>query len=120
MIDPGMQWWFNENNVAYDKIPAHNPNCELIFKGNAPVITSPSNGTEYLVSKKNPEPLQLLCKTSNDVNRVFWYVDDKFYKSSNAGAKIFFIPAEGPVKISCTDDKGRNRNIKIMVKYVNL
>ena len=120
VIEPGMQWWFNENNVAYQKIPAHNPACEMIFKGNAPVITSPANSTEYLVSKKNPEPLQLLCKTANDVNRVYWYIDDKFYKSGNAGEKLFFIPREGPVKISCADDKGRNRNIKIMVKYVNL
>ena len=38
----------------------------------------------------------------------------------NAGEKQFFIPDEGPVKISCTDDKGRNRDIKITVKYVNL
>ena len=34
--------------------------------------------------------------------------------------KEFFIPQEGPVKISCTDDKGRNRNVWIRVKYVNL
>ena len=36
------------------------------------------------------------------------------------GEKQFFVPEEGPVKISCTDDKGRNRDIRITVKYVNL
>lgn len=120
IIEPDMQAWFEENRIAYQKIPAHNPNCELIFKGAAPSITSPVNGTEYLINKKDREPLQLICKTANDVSKVYWYINNKFYKSSNAGEKQFFVPDEGPVKISCTDDKGRNRDIKITVKYVNL
>lgn len=120
IIEPDMQAWCNENNIAYQKIPAHNPDCELIFKGNAPMIISPVNNTEYLISKKDPEPLQLVCKTSNDVSKVYWYINNKFYKSCNAGEKQFFVPTEGPVKISCTDDMGRNRNISITVKYVNL
>jgi len=120
VVEPGMQSWFEENRIAYQKIPPHNPDCELIFKGAAPAITSPVNGTEYLINKKDPEPLQLICKTANDVSKVYWYINNKFFKSSNAGEKQFFVPEEGPVKISCTDDKGRNRNIKITVKYVNL
>jgi penicillin-binding protein 1C len=120
IVDPDMQAWMIENHADYDKIPPHNPQCELIFKGNAPFITSPSNGTEYLINKKDPEPLQLVCKTANDVSRVTWYINDKFYKTCNTGEKQFFVPDEGPVKISCSDDKGRNRDIRIMVKYVNL
>ena len=120
IVEPDMQAWFEENRITYQKIPPHNPECELIFKGAAPVINSPVNGTEYLINKKDPEPLQLICKTANDVDKVYWYINNKFYKSSNAGEKQFFIPEEGPVKISCTDDKGRNRDIKITVKYVNL
>ena len=120
IIEPDMQAWFEENRIAYQKIPPHNPECELIFKGAAPSITSPVNGTEYLINKKDREPLQMICKTANDVSKVYWYINNKFYKSSNAGEKQFFVPEEGPVKISCTDDKGRNRDIKITVKYVNL
>jgi len=119
-IEPEMQAWYDENNISYTKIPPHNPDCETIFKGNAPFITFPTNGTEYLINKKNPEPLQLICKTSNDVAKVYWYINNKFYKSCNANEKQFFMPEEGPVKISCTDDKGRNRNITITVKFVNL
>jgi len=120
LIEPDMQAYFDENRVAYEKIPPHNPDCELIFKGNAPAISSPTNGTEYLINKKDPEPLQLICKTANDVSKVYWYINNKFYKASAAGEKQFFVPEEGPVKISCTDDKGRNRNITIRVRYVNL
>jgi len=120
IIEPDMQAWFEENRIAYQKIPQHNPNCELIFKGAAPAITFPVNGMEYIINKKNPEPLQLISKTANDVTKVYWYINNKFYKSCNAGEKQFFVPQEGTVKISCTDDKGRNRDIKISVKYVSL
>jgi penicillin-binding protein 1C len=120
IIEPEMQAWYEENKIAYSKVPPHNPECEMIFKGNAPSITSPSNGSEYLISKKNKEPLQLTCKTATDVSRVFWYINNKFYKACSPGEKQYFVPDEGPVKISCTDDKGRNRDIKIIVRYVSL
>lgn len=115
-----MQLWYEDNRIAYDQIPAHNPDCEKIFKDGLPIITFPDNDAEYFISKTSPEPLQLTCSVSGDVNKVYWYINNKFYKSSQAEAKHFFIPEEGPVKISCTDDKGRNRDIWIRVKYVNL
>ena len=120
VVEPEMQSWFDNNGISYQKIPAHNPDCELIFKGAAPLVVSPTNGAEYLISKKDPEPLQLVCRTANDVSKVYWYINNKFYKSCNPGDKQFFMPGEGPVKISCTDDKGRNRDITITVKSVNL
>lgn len=120
LIAADLQNWMQVNNIAYGSIPPHNPACEKIFTEGSPQITSPVNGTEYLISKKNPEPLQLLCKTGNDVSRIYWYINNRFYKVSDVGGKQFFIPNEGLVKISCTDDKGRNRDIKITVKYVDL
>jgi penicillin-binding protein 1C len=120
ITEPEMQAYFSENGMSYEKIPPHNENCEVIFKGNAPNITFPVNGSEYLISKKNPEPLMLTCKAAADVSKVYWYIDDKFFKAAHPGEKQFFTPTEGPVKISCTDDKGRNRNIKIAVRFVNL
>ena len=67
-----------------------------------------------------PTAFLLTAFAGNDVSRLYWYVNDKFYKATTAREKQFFIPDEGPVKISCTDDKGRNRNIWIKVKYVDL
>lgn len=120
LIDPDMQAWMQENKIAYENIPPHNPSCEKIFNDGTPDITSPTSNTEYLINKKDKEPLQLVCKTANDVSKVYWYINNKFYKASSASEKQFFVPDEGPVKISCTDDKGRNRDIWIKVRYVNL
>ena len=115
-----MQLYFEERRIAYEQIPTHNPDCEKIFKEGGPSITSPRSGTEYLISKKNPEPLLLSSNVGNDVSKVFWYINNKFYKSASAKSKQFFLPDEGPIKISCTDDKGRNRDLWIRVKYVDL
>ena len=115
-----MQQYFFTNNISFETVPPHNPECEIIFKGNGPTITSPLNGNEYYLNKKSPEPLQLAASAGNDVNKLYWYINDQFFKTTTAMDKQFFIPDEGPVKISCTDDKGRNRNIWIKVKYVDL
>lgn len=120
IVGPDMQAWYEENRIAYQRIPPHNPDCEAIFRGAAPVINSPVNGTEYLINKKDPEPLQLICKTANDVTRVYWYINNKYYKSCAPNEKQFFVPQPGTVKISCTDDKGRNRDVRISVRYINL
>ena len=120
ITDMEMQSYFAGIGIAYEKIPPHYPDCEKIFKGNGPQITFPLNGHEYLVSSRDPEPLQLTARTGRDVMKIYWYINDEFYKASAAGEKQMFIPKDGPVKISCTDDKGRNRNIWIKVKYVDL
>ena len=117
---PQTQAYFLENGTAFEKIPPHNPYCERVFKGEGPRIIAPLNGNEYFINKKNPEPLQLSASTGNDVSKLYWYINDRFYKVTTANEKQFFVPEEGPVKISCTDDKGRNRNIIISVKYVDL
>lgn len=119
IIAPEIQAWYNERNIGYSQLPPHNPDCDKIFIENAPVITFPINGNDYYISKQNPEPLQLTCQVTSDVREVFWYIDNKFYKKTLAGAKEFFTPVQGKTKISCTDDKGRNTDIWIKVKYVD-
>lgn len=120
IVPADMQAYYDDHSMAYERIPPHNPECEKIFQDGKPMILSPANGMEYLISRKHPEPLQLACRTGNDVSRVFWYVDNQFYKTGEAATSQFFMPPEGPVKISCTDDKGRNRDVWIKVKYVDL
>jgi penicillin-binding protein 1C len=120
MVAPEMQEYFAQNGIAFEKIPPHNPDCESIFNGDGPKIRSPLNGNEYYISKKNPEPLQLKASAGNEVTKIYWYINDKYYKNTAANERQFFVPDEGPVKISCTDDKGRNRNIWIQVRYVDL
>ncbi|HEX8315914.1 MAG TPA: penicillin-binding protein 1C [Flavisolibacter sp.] len=117
---PEMQDYFAQSGMAYQVIPPHNPSCERIFKGEGPAITFPQNGAEYFIALKDPEPLQLTASVSSDVSKLYWYINDQFYKAAARGEKQFFVPEEGMVKISCSDDKGRSKTIMIRVKKVDL
>jgi len=114
-LSPEIITFYEENNIPYTKIPPHNQKCLRVFEDNAPVITSLNEGIEYILMKDEEQQLMLSCSAENDVNLVYWYIDDKFFKSSPASQKIFFNPKAGEIKISCTDDKGRNSDIWIQV-----
>lgn len=120
IIPPEMQNYFDEHRIAYEAVPPHNPDCERVFTEGAPTIRFPVNGTEYLIDKDNPEPLQLNCDVTGDVKKVYWYINNQFLKQADARSKEFFTPDEGRIKISCTDDKGRNTDIWVKVKYVKM
>ena len=115
-----MEQYFDDHNMAYEKIPPHNSNCEKIFYDAGPVIESPNNGASYYISQAKPEPLLLQCQAAGDVSKVYWYINNRYYKTAHSKEKIFFMPGAGQNKISCTDDKGRNRDIRITVNFVNL
>jgi penicillin-binding protein 1C len=91
-----------------------------VAAGEGPSITAPLHGSEYYINANHPEPLQLQARAATDVTKLYWYINDQFYKTAAAGEKLFFVPQEGVVKISCTDDKGRNRNSTIRVRYADL
>ena len=120
VVPPEIQSYYDDNRIAYEKIPPHNPQCDRISTEGGPAIRLPKNGTEYYIDKKEPEPLQLSCEAGGDVKMVYWYINNRFYKKSDAHKKEFFNPEDTRIKISCTDDKGRNNDIWIKVKYVNL
>jgi penicillin-binding protein 1C len=117
-ISPELAAYYSSNHIAYEKIPPHNPACSRAFSGQAPAITSLSNGMVYIVIDKQEQQLALSCSTANDVTKVYWYVNDKFFASGKAAQKLFFNPDVPDIKISCVDDKGRNTNIEIKVKFM--
>jgi penicillin-binding protein 1C len=116
---PEMITFYEVNQVKYAKVPKHNPECERVFADSKPEITSPVHNVEYYVDRADTTEIMLSCNAANDVDKVFWYINDKFIKSCDPTQKVFFKPEEGRLKISCTDDKGRNSNAFINVKMIN-
>ncbi len=117
-FSPEMINYCENYQIAYDKIPPHNPDCERIFYKNSPQITSPVNGLDYYIDVADSTEILLKCNSANDVDKVYWYINNRFYQSAGGAEKVFFVPDEGYVKISCTDDKGRNSDIVIHVHYI--
>ncbi len=117
-IPPALAAFYHTGGVVYRRIPAHNPACTRIFESDAPKIITPTDRKEYMVDAEEPVELLLSCHTDADVQQVYWYINDTFYKMANATERVFFAPELGEVKISCSDDKGRNTDIRIRVKKI--
>jgi len=117
-LEPALIAYYESEHIAYQKIPPHNKNCPRVFKTHPPAITSPSNKKEYIVEKGSEQQIMLSCNADNEVKTIYWYVNNRFYKSCASTEKIFFVPQAGELKISCSDDKGQNSDIVIKISYL--
>jgi penicillin-binding protein 1C len=113
---PELLNYFELNQLPYIKIPPHNPNCKKVADNYHPKITKPVNGLTYYLNQKDKQELMLVAQVANDVQNISWYVNNQFIKTVNKNESIFITPNVGKLKISCTDDKGRNSDSWIEVK----
>lgn len=110
--------WYNEMKIPCNAEPAHNPRCPSIRREGHPFITSLNDGAEYLLLYGRKQQLMLACNAENGVDKVYWYLNDRFYKSAKPTEKVFFEPEAGNYKVSCSDDRGRNSDIYINVSFL--
>jgi penicillin-binding protein 1C len=115
-LAPELIAYYASMKIPYQKLPLHNPACERVFQEGSPQIVSPNDGSEYFIQTNEAQQIQLSCQTGIDVQEVFWYVNDKLVQRSSPHEAVFISPPVGRVKISCSDDKGRNSDILITVK----
>lgn len=59
----------------------------------------------------------LNAQVRDDVKEIYWYINDKLLQKSTPNKPVFFIPESGKIKVSCSDDKGRNTDIFIKVRW---
>ena len=114
-LAPELIAYYETQHIPYEKIPPHNPACEQIPATGGPVIISPNNGSEYFVDARQPASLQLACQANNDVQTVYWYLNDRLYRKSKPAEGLFVTLRPGRYKISCADDRGRSSDIIIRV-----
>lgn len=114
---PELLSWYESKHILYEKVPPHNPKCERVFNTNAPQIVYPVDGSEYFLAKDENQKLMLNCQVGNEVKTVYWYINDKLLQKASPNTEVFFRPEAGKIKISCSDDKGRNADIYVEVKW---
>ncbi len=117
IYDSGLRLWYDKNSVAYLKVPPHNPVCQKRFTGKGLKIISPSKDYEYYIEEKSEEGIMLQAVSETGSSKQFWYVNDRYFKTSRPGQNVFYKPGKGKIKISCIDDKGREADVMITVKY---
>jgi penicillin-binding protein 1C len=114
---PELVSWFETKHILYERVPTHNPKCERVFAENAPQIVYPVDGSEYILDKNDTQKLMLNAQVRNDVKEIYWYINDKLLQKATPNTPIFFEPTAGKIKISCSDDKGRNTDIFVKVRW---
>ncbi len=113
-FDPALKNFYLTTHSQPLLPPPHNPDCQSISTNIAPKITSPLPKRKYTLLHPNSQ-IALSCQTSTDIHYVYWYVNNQFYAKSEAAKTVFLSPPKGRVKISCTDERGKNTDIEIFV-----
>ncbi len=111
--------YFKTEKITYTKAPDHYKFCERVFPDQGLEIVSPVDRLEYFVDASDEKQIQLKAQSPSNASKYFWYINDVFYKSVSRNEEVYFTPTEGKIKISCSDDRGRNQDIMISVKKVS-
>jgi penicillin-binding protein 1C len=114
---PDLLAWMDRVGVRYDKIPPHNPECTRVLNTNPPRIVSPVANQEYLIDRSDDAEIKLAAEVASDATKLFWYVNDRLVGTSKPGEDFFTKVDPGRLKISCTDDRGRNSDITFTVSF---
>ncbi|MBC7450128.1 MAG: penicillin-binding protein 1C, partial [Cytophagales bacterium] len=109
--------FYDSQHIPYDTPPVHNPMCVRIMEDQHPKIVLPVHNKVYLIEKAVPAEIQLKSIVPSDVTKVYWYINNRFYKEATPKEEVFFLPEEGSTKISCSDDRGRNSTVQITVEF---
>ena len=118
-LSPEVTAFYQTRHIPFEALPPHNPACERLFRSAGlagPQITSLNNGSEYYINPSQSVEMELSCQAANDVQMVFWYLNDKLYRKASPTEALFFKPIPGKLKISCADDKGRSSDIRVLVR----
>jgi len=113
---PELVRFYEENQIVYQRIPPQDEGCTKIYQDHPPSIISPIADREYYRIGDDEIELLLSANVANDVQKVYWYIDNKLHQIADKNESVFFQPKRGKIKISCSDDKGRNTNIQIIIK----
>ena len=100
--------WMMAENIPFEKIPPHNPQCSYALVQEKLTIQTPAQGQSYLLEKENTEGIPFRCLTPADAQMLHWYLNGKFIGTSPARDALFFTPPEGQSQVQCVDDKGRS------------
>lgn len=115
---PELISYYDEMKIPYKRIPDHNLLCNALDDEAGPMITSLTDGAEYLVFAGRKQQLLFKSNCNNGVKTIYWYVDKKFYKKCSPNESVYFLADKGLHSISCSDDRGRTSSINIKVTLI--
>lgn len=116
-LPPALVKFYQNQSIHYEKIPRHNPHCNVLKNDQNLKIFMPRDGAEYLIDHLNPKSLSLECEYPLDTDSLYWFINGKFYSSQSPNQSLFFKPVPGTYDIKVMDNKGRSDRIQFSVKF---
>jgi len=115
---------FNQAGISLKTPPRFAEDCELDYRGgdgHAPVITSPQQSIEYIVSHSSPggSRVPFEATVDSDTSQVYWFVDDAYVGAARRGETFFWNAVPGRYEARVVDDLGRAANKRFVVSQVN-
>jgi penicillin-binding protein 1C len=110
-----------KNRTINRPCPVHekgvSSNVLIDFDRARPNIISPSHRCEYFISNTSGNTkLNLQATSAPDSEKLYWFVNGKFYTSSDIGDKILWDMELGQHKITCSDSFGRSSSVIVTIR----
>lgn len=111
--------WRLQNGYEVFTLPEVDPASQRQVAGKAPLIQSPVANVTYYFREGvllDYQKIAFVASVSNDVQRIYWFVDGEMVGSVKPGEKFFYLPTVGKHTIICQDDQGRMTEMTMKVE----
>ncbi len=111
--------WMERNGYQLDDIPEHSFLCASVGTGDAPVIVSPTDNSEFRIRsevKLEFQKILLDASVANDTRKIYWFLNRKLIFSGDPSERIFVTPTIGTHNLICMDDAGRSTQVTMTVR----
>ncbi len=115
---PELISYYEEMSIPYTHIPEHNPECTYVSHETGPMITSLTDGAEYLIIAGRKQKLMLKSNCLNGTRAVYWYIDKKLHQKAGPAESVYMEATAGEHQITCIDDMGRLSSMRIKVSVL--
>ncbi|MEM6639450.1 MAG: penicillin-binding protein 1C [Pseudomonadota bacterium] len=102
---------FAQAGVALQRAPKWHPDCDMTTRGaygQAPKITAPAAGLEYVLRGAEDEALSLQAATDADASWLYWFVDGDLIAEGPREQLRSWAASAGEHQLIVVDDLGRS------------
>ncbi len=115
---------FRQAGIALKTPPPFAEDCSLDTQaaaGRPPAIKSPQSNLEYAMRSGNPSArtVPFSAVADGDVDRLYWFVDDRYEGFSSPMAPMLWTPRPGRFEVRVVDDHGRAARTTVSVRIVD-
>ena len=112
---------FQKSGIQKVQPPKFMPGCKIELtanSGNPPQILSPANNSTYNVNGSSKKDIAFIVSADSDTEKLYYFIDNKFEGTSQAGETFFWYPVSGNHILTVTDNMGRSSSIKFQVEML--